>query len=417
MVAVPKKFKRRSRNVFHKRNTRPLKILSWCVAGALVVCSGVLVAKWAATNPFAPTPASSAAETESNAPASAAPAPSSSETPEPEPSLPGDGTTKSLRAVVIDTALLADTAALDPLLEQAAAAGFNGVVFDLKDNKGCLHYASAVEQGAAVLRTQASRLAADQVLPMETLLAAAAHLREKGFEPVPRLYAFKDQVAPYALANVKIGVEGSPASVWHDANPSKGGVPWMNPCSTDAHRYMSALAGELKTAGFSLVLLDGVQFPDREYSADYGSSELAGLPRGQVLSRFVGGIRDILGDGLILGMPALAATGDATKPFGDNPLVLGAPNAAPLVGTEQFTDGLTVAGETIGNPAAAPYETVRRLLEQLNLRVGLIESGKQPLLLPVIGNAEEARAVRDALGEASPYLYRPASGQADFSGF
>lgn len=57
------------------------------------------------------------------------------------------------------------------------------------------------------------------------------------------------------------------------------------------------------------------------------------------------------------------------------------------------------------------------LLEQLNLRVGLIESGKQPLLLPVIGNAEEARAVRDALGEASPYLYRPASGQADFSGF
>ena len=116
-------------------------------------------------------------------------------------------------------------------------------------------------------------------------------------------------------------------------------------------------------------------------------------------------------------MPALAATGDATKPFGDNPLVLGAPNAAPLVGTEQFTDGLTVAGETIGNPAAAPYETVRRLLEQLNLRVGLIESGKQPLLLPVIGNAEEARAVRDALGEASPYLYRPASGQADFSGF
>ena len=203
MVAVPKKFKRRSRNVFHKRNTRPLKILSWCVAGALVVCSGVLVAKWVATNPFAPTPASSAAETESNAPASAAPAPSSSETPEPEPSLPGDGTTKSLRAVVIDTALLADTAALDPLLEQAAAAGFNGVVFDLKDDKGCLHYASAVEQGAAVLRTQASRLAADQVLPMETLLAAAAHLREKGFEPVPRLYAFKDQVAPYALANVK----------------------------------------------------------------------------------------------------------------------------------------------------------------------------------------------------------------------
>lgn len=262
---------------------------------------------------------------------------------------------------MIDTALLADTAALDPLLEQAAAAGFNGVVFDLKDDKGCLHYASAVEQGAAVLRTQASRLAADQVLPMETLLAAAAHLREKGFEPVPRLYAFKDQVAPYALANVKIGVEGSPASVWHDANPSKGGVPWMNPCSTDAHRYMSALAGELKTAGFSLVLLDGVQFPDREYSADYGSSELAGLPRGQVLSRFVGGIRDILGDGSSWGCPALAAIrGMRRNRLGTIRWYWAPRMPPPWSGTEQFTDGLTVGGETIGNPAAAPYETVRR---------------------------------------------------------
>ena len=60
------------------------------------------------------------------------------------------------------------------------------MVFDLKDDKGCLHYASAVaEQGAAVLRTQASRLAADQVLPMETLLAAAAHLRERGLSRSP----------------------------------------------------------------------------------------------------------------------------------------------------------------------------------------------------------------------------------------
>lgn len=402
--------------MFHKRNTRPLKILGWCVAGVLVVCSGILVAKWAMTDPFTPAPSSSAAGPESGDSASSEPSSASSQTSDPDPQ-PGNETAEGLRAVIIDTALLSDTAALDAFLAPAAEAGFNSVVFDLKDDRGCLLYASAIEQGTAVLRTQASRLGAEDVLPMDTLVSAAAHLREKGFEPVPRLYAFKDQVAPYALANVKIGVEGSSSSVWHDANPSKGGVPWMNPCSEEAHRYMEALVQELKTAGFSLVLLDGVQFPDREYSADYGTSELAALPRGQVLSRFIGGVREILGDGLILGMPALAATGDATKPYGDNPLVLGSPNAAPLVEATQFTGELTIGGETIANPPASPYDTVRRLLEQLKLRIALMDADEQPLLVPVVGSAEEARAAGDVLGDSASYLYQPTEGQADFSGF
>lgn len=417
-MAMPKKLRRRNKSVFHKRNTRPLKILGWCAAGALAVCSGVLVANWAMTDrPFTPAPASSQPSSESELPDSSVLSPPSSESSEPNPSLPGDGTAKSLRAMVIDTALLSDTAALDSLLEQAAAAGLNGVVFDLKDSRGCLLYLSETEQGPAVLRTQASRFSVNPTLSMDDLRAAAAHLKDKGFLAVPRLYAFKDQVAPYALASVKIGVEGSPSTVWHDTAVNKGGVPWMNPCSTESHRYMAALLGELKDAGFPLVLLDGVQFPNQEYSVDYGTSELASLSHGQVLSRFVSSMKDVLGDGLIVSMPALAATGDATKPFGDNPLVLGAPHAAPLVYASQFSGGLTLGGETIGNPAAAPYETVRRLLEQLKLRTQLIDAAKQPTLLPVIGSGEEARAVKEVLGASSPFIYFPASGQADFSDF
>ena len=417
-MAMPKKLRRRNKSVFHKRNTRPLKILGWCAAGALAVCSGVLVANWAMTDrPFTPAPASSQPSSESELPDSSVLSPPSPESVEPNPSLPGDGTAKSLRAMVIDTALLSDTAALDSLLEQAAAAGLNGVVFDLKDSRGCLLYLSETEQGPAVLRTQASRFSVNPTLSMDDLRAAAAHLKDKGFLAVPRLYAFKDQVAPYALASVKIGVEGSPSTVWHDTAVNKGGVPWMNPCSTESHRYMAALLGELKDAGFPLVLLDGVQFPNQEYSVDYGTSELASLSHGQVLSRCVSSMKDVLGDGLIVSMPALAATGDATKPFGDNPLVLGAPHAAPLVYASQFSGGLTLGGETIGNPAAAPYETVRRLLEQLKLRTQLIDAAKQPTLLPVIGSGEEARAVKEVLGASSPFIYFPASGQADFSGF
>lgn len=79
--------------------------------------------------------------------------------------------------------------------------------------------------------------------------------------PVPRLYAFKDRVAPYALASVKIGVQGSPNTIWHDAALSQGGVPWMNPCSSESHRYMAALAAELKDLGFELLMVDGCSSP------------------------------------------------------------------------------------------------------------------------------------------------------------
>lgn len=98
----------------------------WCVAGVLVVCSGVLVAKWAMTDPFTPAPTSSAADPESGTAVSSDPPSTSSETPEPEPQ-PGNGTAEGLRAVTIDTALLSDTVALDAFLGQAAEAGFNSV--------------------------------------------------------------------------------------------------------------------------------------------------------------------------------------------------------------------------------------------------------------------------------------------------
>lgn len=409
--------------MFHKRNTKPLKVLGYGLAAVALVAAGILVARWAMTGGITVAPGASASPSgSSDAPAETTqggetdPTTSSTQPTQSDIDNPDEVTAGNLRAVYIPVSLLSDSGGLDALLDQAKAAGFNGVVFDLKDDRGCLQYASTVEQAEAVLQTQESRLSVTPSLTKEALAAAALQIREKGLVPVPRLYAFKDQVAPYALASVKIGVQGSTNTVWHDASLSKGGKPWMNPCSSEAHRYMVSLASELKAMGFELLMVDGVQFPDREYSADYGSSDLADLPRSQVLSNFIASMKEAVGDGLITNLPALAVVGDGTKPFGGNPLTFGSPSVAPMVYASQWSGSLTIASQTVENPAANPYETAKLLLDQIHLRLQLMEETQRPEVLPFIGSAEEYRALTEVFGENAPFvLYQ--EGTPDFTGF
>lgn len=417
---MAKKLRRRGHNVFHKRNTKPLKVLGYGLAGIVLVAAGILVAKWAMNGGIDVAPGSSSTSADSSVDRSETTQGSENANPteptRPAVEDPGQVTVKNLKAVYIPVSLLSDSSGLDALLDQAKAAGFNGVLFDLKDDRGCLQYVSSVEQAEAVLKMQASKFSATPALTAETLTAAAKQIRDKGLVPVPRLYAFKDQVAPYALASVKIGVQGSPSTVWHDTSLSRGGKPWMNPCSSEAHRYMVSLASELKGLGFELLMVDGVQFPDREYSADYGSSDLASQPRSQVLTAFISALNEVMGDGLIAGAPALAVAGDATKPFGGNPLTFGSAAVAPAVYASQWSGALTVGSQTVEAPSSAPYETASLLLEQLHLRLQLMEEAKRPAVMPLLQNAEEHRALTQIFGEDAPFvLYQ--EGTPDFSGF
>ena len=407
--------------MFRKRNTKPLKALGYGLAAIILVGGGILAARWAMTDGAKIGPESSGVSGGIDGDTGeSTQEPSTAETTVPTQSAeqnPDEISAGNLRAVYIPVSLLADSSRLDGFLDQAKAAGFNGVVFDLKDDRGCLQYASAIEQAEAVLKTQKSRLSADPSLTLEALTAAAQRIRDKEMVPVPRLYAFKDQIAPYALAAVKIGVEGGlPNTVWHDTAPDKGGKPWMNPCSSEAHRYMVSLASELKGMGFDLLMVDGVQFPDQEYSADYGSSDLASLKRDQILSRFVATMEEVMGGGLITNLPALAATGDTTTPFGGNPLTFGSPSVAPLIYASQWGSHLTVGSQTLENPANNPYGTAKLLLEHIHLRLQLMEEAQRPEILPFIGSVHEYQALTEVLGEDAPFvLYQ--EGDPDLTGF
>ena len=414
---MPKKIRRRAA-VFHKKKVTFSKVL----IGILVVvrCAGVLAggyftAKFSVEGwPFG----GSAVSGGSAAPESVDSKPES-QTPSSDPaSVPPEPTpqTGGLRAFYAPLSLLRDQAALDAQLEAAAAAGLNAVLFDLKDQEGHLYYQSATELAAQ------SQAAVADALTLEQLKSAAGHMREKGFTAIPRLYAFQDHVGAGNLDTAKITLSGG--LTWYDDNPSAGGKRWLNPYAPDAHRYIADMAAELKNMGFTALMLDGVQFPNQESSADYGNSELTSLSRGQVLQKFVTDLSAAFGDGrVILSMPGLAGFGEETKVFGGNPLTFGEAVAAPVLLPSALGSRLSVGETTVDSPAAHPYEAVQLAMSQLSLRIQLMEEADRPAVMPWLQAydysaqqiRDQIRGVTEVSGDQAAYILYHPQGAYDFS--
>lgn len=405
---MPKKFRRRG-NVFHKQHNTA-KYVAGCVATGVCIVAIVTAGFWWAKTFVGGGPdkeessapsAVSAPESGSADPSSNPSTPDSPNSGDPVPA-PPSGT---LRAFYAPISLLKDRTSLDSKLDKAAAAGLNAVVFDLKDEEGNLHYTTATELG-----TRAGAAAPD-ALSLDELTALQTHLREKGFTAVPRLYAFKDSVGSRNLPTAKVTLESNPGYTWYDGNPSDGGKPWLSPYAPDAHRYVGDLAKELKGAGFTALMLDGVQFPDQESSAYYGNTELSSLSRSGVLQKFVSDLRaELSGCTLIVSMPGLAAFGDQTAPFGGNPLTFGEAIAAPNVMPSIVTGSMDNA-----------HDAVKSAMEPLQMRLNLIDEAQRPQIMPWLQAYDctaaqvddQVRALKETAGDDASYiLYNPSGSYA-----
>ena len=175
---MPQKIRRRS-HVFHKRNTAPIKIIVTVVAAAGLITAGYFAAKFVMEKG----PAVSSPDSRTSSSQAAVQPPASSTVSQPagddkQPDVP----TGSLRAFYIPVSLLRDTAALDTQLDAAKAAGFNAVLFDLKDANGVLHYTSSAELAVRV------NSAAAGAMTVGELTAAGAHIREKGLTPLSLIH-------------------------------------------------------------------------------------------------------------------------------------------------------------------------------------------------------------------------------------
>ncbi len=403
----------RNRRVFRSRNLLP-RILAWVVGAAAVIALGFFGAKYFTEHPVDSAPDSAPSESVTNSlPADTAPESDDAPSVDTAPSVTAD----KVRAFYLPHSALGNADTLNATLADAAQAGFNSVVFDLKDENGTLYFRSETARAQQVNSYATDALSTDEVT------ALFSTIRKAGLQPIPRLYAFKDNAAARMLAGARIAHQSDPSWVWYDADPANGGKAWLNPYADEAQLYIIDLAKELRDAGAAAILLDGVQFPAQVSSASFGNSANVNLGRDEILTAFIAKARTLLGDAcpVMLSCTADSALGTNTLVYGANPLTFAPTAAAPALLTGEMKSTLTVGNETVQNTPDNLKATVQALVNQMALRIKVMAADKQPTLTPWLQAYDytpvQIKSAMDgcvAGGADSFILYDP-SGSYDFA--
>ena len=156
--------RRRKSHVFRRKSRLPQALLTIILLLGLVA-AGYYGAQYVANMPKRPATSSPGTSTTS-APDTTAP-PATTTTSPPETS-PGALTLERVKAFYLPYTALRQLSAYEPMLKQAVQAGYNGVVFDAKDQQGNIRY-----QSATPLAAQAKTITEDALTPAELKAAFA----------------------------------------------------------------------------------------------------------------------------------------------------------------------------------------------------------------------------------------------------
>ncbi len=410
----PRKIRRRSggyrRSSFRHKSQAP-KILGLIALFAVIVVAGFFVGKllFDGKAPETVNPGSTTTTTSTTGSSSTQGTTTTTTQAAVTDSVPSLDTVK---AFYLPTSALSNTEALKSTLQAAKKAGFNGVVFDLKDATGNVWFEATSAHVAQAKSVQDGALTKEQLTAVLTLCANEQMLA------IPRLYAFLDRVAPRSLTSARIHYAGDPSMGWLDNSAESGGKPWLNPYSPQAHEYLIGLGTELRDWGFKAVLYDGVQFPHQLWKAGFGDSAYTSQSKLEVLQTFTKSLTTAMaGCEVSVCATGLGTIGESTAVYGGNPLSFGSEYLSPALYPSALGKSLTVGSETLTNLTADPGKAVGAAYRLVNDRIKLM-TGTAPKLLPWLETASystaQIQAEISAL-ENAPFVLFNANGQYDFS--
>ncbi len=160
---------------------------------------------------------------------------------------------EGMRAKVMPSEVLLDSANRQTFLSEAKSAGYNTVILELKDADGLIYYttqnevavsAGAVVSGAVDLKTVCGEITA------------------AGLTPAARMIVLRDPLAA-TTANQNTYLYNNQKNLsWLDDSLENGGKRWLNPYQENARAYIADLAQEMAEAGCKKIILEDMQYPD-----------------------------------------------------------------------------------------------------------------------------------------------------------
>jgi hypothetical protein len=133
-------------------------------------------------------------------------------------------------------------------LDLIEATELNGLVIDVKGDRGMIAYKSTIPLAAQV--------GAQNIITIKDLEGLIASLQAKGLYTIARIVTFKDN--PLALARPDLAVKTRNGSIWRDREH----LAWTDPFKSEVRDYNIAVALEAARAGFDEIQFDYARFPD-----------------------------------------------------------------------------------------------------------------------------------------------------------
>lgn len=141
----------------------------------------------------------------------------------------------------------------DSALEQALGQlpdGLSHVIVPLKIRGGRIYYGTNLADAVTSNAVQA-------VLPLKQI---CEKIREKGYEPVARINTLQDSI--YAKNYPACSYHRTDTGeIWADQSSEEPEF-WLSPESSITQNYLADMAEEIETAGFRILICDGLEYPN-----------------------------------------------------------------------------------------------------------------------------------------------------------